>query len=69
VTRDGSRIAFQLPFGKPSVVFEGEKFTATIKGPNIVDYCETGSLTPPSLGHSVRQKTSNKTHRPVTVQS
>ena len=40
VTRDGSRIAFQLPFGEPSVVFEGDKFTATIKGPNIVDYWE-----------------------------
>jgi hypothetical protein len=40
VTRDGSRIAFQLPFGEPSVVFEGDKFTATIKGPNIIDYWE-----------------------------
>jgi hypothetical protein len=40
VTRDGSRIAFQLPFGEPSVVFEGDKFTATLQGPNVVDYWE-----------------------------
>jgi hypothetical protein len=40
VTRDGSRIAFQQPFGEPSVVFEGDKFTATLQGPKIVDYWE-----------------------------
>jgi len=40
VTHDGSRIAFQLPFGEPSVVFEGDKFTATLEGPKIIDYWE-----------------------------
>jgi len=39
VTRQGSRIAFKLPFGEPSVVFEGDKFTATLEG-QFVDYWE-----------------------------
>ena len=39
VTRDGTRIAFQLPFNEPSVVFEGDKFTANLPG-EIVDYWE-----------------------------
>jgi hypothetical protein len=39
VTRQGSRIAFQLPFGEPSAVFEGDKFTATLQG-QFVDYWE-----------------------------
>jgi hypothetical protein len=39
VTRQGSRIAFQLPFGEPSAVFEGDKFTATLEG-QFVDYWE-----------------------------
>jgi hypothetical protein len=32
VTRQGSHIAFQLPFGEPSAVFEDDKFTATLEG-------------------------------------
>jgi hypothetical protein len=39
VTREGGRVAFKLPFGEPSVVFEGDKFTATVKG-QFVDYWE-----------------------------
>jgi len=39
VTRQGSRIAFQLPFGEPSAVFDGDKFTATLEG-QFVDYWE-----------------------------
>jgi len=31
VTRQGSRIACKLPFGQPSVIFEGDKHTATEK--------------------------------------
>jgi hypothetical protein len=37
VTRPGSRIAFKLPFGEPSVIFEGDKLTATEEG-QFVDY-------------------------------
>ena len=39
VTRDGPRIAFQLPFDPPSVVFEGDKFTATLEKA-FIDYWE-----------------------------
>lgn len=39
VTRKGGRISFQLPFEPPSVVFEGNKMTATSKG-EFVDYWE-----------------------------
>jgi hypothetical protein len=39
VTRQGSRIAFQQPFGEPSAVFEGDTFTATLEG-QFVDYWE-----------------------------
>jgi hypothetical protein len=39
VTREGGRIAFKLPFDPPSVVFEGEKMTATAEG-RFVDYWE-----------------------------
>src|SRR3954447_3246532 len=42
VTREGGRLAFKLPFGEPSVVFEGDKFTATAEGQfgKFVDYWE-----------------------------
>jgi hypothetical protein len=39
VTRDGPRIAFKLPFDPPSVVFEGDKFTATLEKA-FIDYWE-----------------------------
>jgi hypothetical protein len=39
VTREGSRIAYELPFGEPSVVVEGDKLTATVEG-QFVDYWE-----------------------------
>ena len=39
VTREGGRVAFTLPFGEPSVVFDGDKLTATMKG-QFVDYWE-----------------------------
>ena len=39
VTREGGRLAFKLPFGEPSVVFEGDKVTATLEG-QFVDYWE-----------------------------
>jgi len=39
VTREGGRLAFKLPFGEPSVVVEGDKFTATMEG-QFVDYWE-----------------------------
>ena len=39
VTHQGSRIAFNSPFGEPSYVFEGDKFTATLEG-QFVDYWE-----------------------------
>ena len=32
VTREGGRIAFKLPFDPPSVVIEGDKWTATAEG-------------------------------------
>ena len=42
VTREGGRLAFKLPFGEPSVVFEGDKLTATAEGQfgKFVDYWE-----------------------------
>jgi hypothetical protein len=39
VTREGRRIAYKLPFDPPSVVIEGDKFTATAEG-RFVDYWE-----------------------------
>jgi hypothetical protein len=39
VVREGGRIAFKLPFGEPSVVFEGDKLTATLEG-QFIDYWE-----------------------------
>ncbi|HVI79770.1 MAG TPA: hypothetical protein VM715_16690, partial [Candidatus Acidoferrum sp.] len=39
VTREGGRLAFKQPFGEPSAVFEGDKFTATMEG-QFVDYWE-----------------------------
>ena len=39
VTREGSRIAFKLPFDPPSVVIEGDKMTATAEN-LFVDYWE-----------------------------
>jgi hypothetical protein len=39
VAREGGRLAFKLPFDEPSVVFEGDKFTATLEGA-FVDYWE-----------------------------
>ena len=39
VTREGGRIAFKLPFDPPSVVIEGDKWTATAEG-RFVDYFE-----------------------------
>jgi hypothetical protein len=39
VTRADGRMAFTLPFGEPSIVFQGDKFTATLKG-QFVDYWE-----------------------------
>ena len=39
VTHDGGRLAFRLPFDEPSVVFEGDKFTATSEG-EFIDYWE-----------------------------
>jgi hypothetical protein len=39
VTREGGRVAFTLPFGEPSIVMQGDKFTATLKG-QFVDYWE-----------------------------
>ena len=39
LARQGSRVAFKLPFGEPSVVLEGDKLTATVEG-EFVDYWE-----------------------------
>jgi len=39
VTRDGGRISYKLPFEPPTLVFEGDKMTATAKG-MFVDYWE-----------------------------
>ena len=39
VTREGGRVAFAQPFGEPSVVVQGDKLTATLKG-QFVDYWE-----------------------------
>jgi hypothetical protein len=39
VAREGGRLAFKLPFDEPSVVIEGDKFTATVSGA-FVDYWE-----------------------------
>lgn len=39
VARKDGRLAFTLPFGEPSVVVEGDKLTATLKG-QFVDYWE-----------------------------
>jgi hypothetical protein len=39
VTREGGRISFKLPFDPPSVVIEGDKWTATAEG-RFVDYFE-----------------------------
>ncbi len=39
VAREDGRLAFTLPFGEPSVVFEGDKLTATLEG-QFVDYWE-----------------------------
>ena len=42
VSREGGRLAFKLPFGEPSIVVEGDKFTATGEGQfgKFVDYWE-----------------------------
>jgi hypothetical protein len=37
VARESGRLAFKQPFGEPSVVFEGDKMTATADGA-FVDY-------------------------------
>jgi hypothetical protein len=39
VAHEDGRLAFALPFGEPSVVIEGDKLTATLKG-QFVDYWE-----------------------------
>jgi hypothetical protein len=39
VTREAGSLAFTLPFGEPSVVSQGNKLTATLKG-KFVDYWE-----------------------------
>ena len=39
VTREGGRISYQLPFDPPSVVYEGDKLTATLEGV-FIDYWE-----------------------------
>ncbi len=39
VTRQGTRISYQLPFDPPSVVYDGDKLTATLGGA-FVDYWE-----------------------------
>jgi hypothetical protein len=39
VMREGGRISYQLPFDPPSVVYEGDKMTATLEGA-FVDYWE-----------------------------
>ena len=39
VTREGGRIAFKLPFDPPSVVIEGDKWTATAEN-RFIDYFE-----------------------------
>jgi hypothetical protein len=39
VAREGGRLAFKLPFDEPSLVFEGDKSTATAGG-EFVDYWE-----------------------------
>ena len=39
VTREGGRVAFTQPFGEPSVVYQADKLTATMKG-QFVDYWE-----------------------------
>jgi hypothetical protein len=39
VTREGTRLAFQLPFDPPSVVIEGNKMTATAEN-LFIDYWE-----------------------------
>ena len=39
VTRQGGRISYKLPFDPPSVVFEGDKLTATLEGA-FIDYWE-----------------------------
>ncbi len=37
ISRNGSRVAFKLPFDPPSVVFDGDRLTATLPG-EFVDY-------------------------------
>jgi hypothetical protein len=39
VTRQGGRIAYKLPFDPPSVVFAGDRMTATLEGA-FIDYWE-----------------------------
>ena len=39
VTHQGPRLAFQLPFGEPALVYEGDKLTATLDG-EFIDYWE-----------------------------
>jgi len=39
VTTEGRRISFKLPFDPPSVVYDGDKLTATLEGA-FVDYWE-----------------------------
>ena len=39
VTREGGRIAFKLPFDPPSLVIEGDKWTATAEN-RFIDYFE-----------------------------
>jgi hypothetical protein len=39
VTHEGRRLAYKLPFDPPSVVYDGDKLTATLEG-GFVDYWE-----------------------------
>ena len=39
VTRQGGRISYKLPFDPPSVVYEGDKLTATLEGA-FIDFWE-----------------------------
>jgi hypothetical protein len=37
--KEGNRVSFQLPFDDPSVIYEGDKLTATLQGA-FIDYWE-----------------------------
>jgi hypothetical protein len=39
VAREAGRLAFTLPFGEPSLVYQGDRMTATLQG-QFVDYWE-----------------------------